>query len=222
MNLSTYTFGQFDKGYTQYPLDCNSELLQHCVKLSKQDRQLIIFRKERLMFYTFVMFLSSKHNSYIGICLSFNDLMVTHFDDFYQMFMESIESLAIEGEILTYDADCITYKCSALENKTTEIMGLEKYINAKMEQITLSPKSLLPIQYGLANDSVKYCPLNIGAETICNFASRYAFTVVSDATNMVEELSDVEHILYPNGKRMKKEKDSLIGNIKEYIWNLLK
>lgn len=222
MNLSTYIFGRFDKGYTQYPLDCNDQLFQQCVKLSKEDQQLIVFRRGKLMFCTFVMYLNDKHTTYVGISLSFSEMMISRYEDFYRLFRESIESLAIEGEILTYNEDAIVPNCSSFEGKTPEIRQLEKYINTKMEQILLSPQALPPVQYGVSNTSVKYCPLKVGSESICDFASRYAYTVISDTINEQEEISDIEKILYPDGKKKPKSDDSLIHNIKDSLWKLLR
>lgn len=222
MNISTYIFGQFDKGYTQYPQDCNDKLFQRCVKLSKEDQQLVIFRKEKLMYYSFIMFLDEQHSKYVGLCLSLNNLMITMFDDFYQLFSEAIESLAIEGEILTYNQDAIIHNCSSLVGKAPEIKELERYINKKMEQIQLFPQTLPPVQYGLSNNSIKYCPLKVGSESICNFSSRYAYIIISDSTIENEEISDIEKILYPNGKQKSNNNTSVINIIMNKLWNILK
>ena len=220
MNISAYLFGIFDHRYTQYPADGNDSFFEYCIKLSRNDEQMIVRRRERLMYYTFVKFLDKKHESCIGLSLSFGDLAATSYKHLYQLFGDGIESLAMEGEILSYDNDDITPNCMALNDKGVEIRTLEKYLRSKMDYIDLDLKPLPPVSYANSRNSVKYTSLGKNKESIQSYINTYGFTIISSNIDEGSEFeSELEKILYPNGRKKGHGKNT--NFITNYIKKLL-
>ena len=68
MNCSVYIFGELSSGYTQYPEDSSSHILNRLITNCKATTQLVIRRDDNLMYYSYVRKL--ENNKYVGISIT--------------------------------------------------------------------------------------------------------------------------------------------------------
>ena len=69
--MTLYFFGKLSNGYSQYPFDFTSDVLDKLISNAKAPTQIITHRSNNLMYYSYIRKLEG--NKYIGICCLWND-----------------------------------------------------------------------------------------------------------------------------------------------------
>lgn len=200
MNNSTYIFGKLGSGYTQYPSDSLRETLEKCVNISKDEKQIVVNRIGNMMYYTYVQYLGKRRSHYIGLSLAFSGLILTEFKLLYKLFEEGINSLAIEGEILTYRKDKIIPSATFLGDKGAEVKKLDEYLSFKLECLNPYMLPLPALNYSISNTTVKKCNLYINQTDIYKNTTIYGFTIITPG-DVVEEESELAALLNSNSKQ---------------------
>lgn len=217
MNSSTYIFGNFGHSYTQYPYDDAKDFFLHGVSCSKEEKQLIVHRDVNIIYYVYVQFLNSRHSLYIGLSLVFNNLMVTDYSSLFHLFEEGVRMLAVEGEILTYRGNDIVPNVKTLGEKGTEARILESYFSSKLSEMSHIMTSLDAFDYSRSSNTVKRSSLSMSSERLQEYANRYDYTIMTNASQAEEETSEIELILNLEGKKKKENNfiDDIIIKIKD-------
>ena len=190
MNCTTYTFGNFGHGFTQYPYDSTNDIFVKCHSLARHSQQMFVLRRERQMFYVFIKCLESL-KEYIGFGVVISDMMITDFDNMYQMFEDAVRVLAVEGEILDYSGEAIISKTKTLENKSVEVRNLDKFVSSRVSSFSSIVKTLPPIKFAIATDSYKECSLADDIEKIISYTQSYGITVIFKCDKEELELNEI-------------------------------
>ena len=102
MNSSVYVFGNFLSGYTQYPdEDFSASIFQTFYKRAKATTQVAVHRDGHLMYYCYIRKLQQKQ--YIGLCVLLNGTMLARFSGLFDLFENTIATLAEKGHLIQYD-----------------------------------------------------------------------------------------------------------------------
>lgn len=210
MNCTTYLFGNFGSGFTQYPFDSTNDIFVKCYSLARHSQQMFVLRRSRQMFYVFIKHLDSS-KKYIGIGVVFSDMMLTSFDNVYKMFEDAVRVLAVEGEILDYSGELIVPKSNTLENKSVEVKNLDNFVSSRLSSFSSIVKPLPPIKFSIAIDSCKECVLTDNIEKILSYTQSYGITVICKDD---EEELEIEGIM---GKCPSLKRDSFINRIFNWL-----
>lgn len=209
MNNSTYIFGKLKGGYTQYPADSLKTLFEQCINLARDDKQMIVHRRNDLIFYTYIQYLNNRHSSFIGISLAFSGLIAKELKPMFSLFEEGVKSLAITGEILTFYNDNIIANTSSLADKSAEVRNLDIYLSTRLECIQHIMQPLPPISYSVSNTSIKKCNLYSNIDTLFNNTITYGFTIISPGITDDEPNNEISKAL----QTKKRNKTSFIDKI---------
>lgn len=133
MNFSLFIFGT-PNGYNQYPASTNSELFNKFVRNRQSDLELIIYRKDRLIYYTYIRYnlLSKTGNegAYLGMCLVFNSVCFRDVKSILKIFDDLFVLLVSKGEIIKQGlTEKITFTVDTFYEKPELIDGCRNYLH---------------------------------------------------------------------------------------------
>lgn len=216
MNCSCYIFGNFDGSYTQYPDDQMSTLFKTCVHLSSKEKQLVIHRDEKLIHYVYIQSLKDEANSYVGLCLTTNGLIISDFQGIYNLLKTEVEKMAVSGEILDFLSEDIVSKTDLFYKKNVEIQTVFNELKDNIDRLKKTVIELPPIKYGINCESYKINLMTDTREKLLDSFSSYGYLVLIEEESKDAVLSEVEKIikstpLLPKKKKYKlKTKDKVI------------
>lgn len=157
MNSSVYVFGNFLSGYTQYPdEDFSASIFQTFYKRAKATTQVAVHRDGHLMYYCYIRKLQQKQ--YIGLCVLLNGTMLARFSGLFDLFENTIATLAEKGHLIQYD------KYGNLKTNADKL-----FMN--IEEVESICESLKKGFDNLANTAVKLPPENfaVGKNNVQEF-----------------------------------------------------
>ena len=97
--MTSYIFGKFIGGYTQYPVDSQSNVFQQVIANAKAETQVVIHRDGNLMYYCYLR--KFEVDKCIGFCVLLNGTYVENVFQAFHVFEELITKIAN----LDYDLD---------------------------------------------------------------------------------------------------------------------
>lgn len=176
MNISIYVFGQFDKGYTQYPDNYSTQIFKSFYARAQAATQVAIHRRGDLMYYAYIRKLD-KEGQYLGLCAEVNGRMLTKVDALFSMFENVVAGMVTKGNIIQFDAQGdIVSTVAQLHYERETIDLLAEQLRALFDKQPNAP--LPPVNYGMANDSETSFVIDDDAEEIVAAAHRYAYTYI--------------------------------------------
>lgn len=176
MNISIYVFGQFDKGYTQYPDNYSTQIFQSFHTHAQAATQVAIHRRGDLMYYAYIRKLD-REGQYIGLCAEVNGRMLTKVDALFSMFENVVSSMTAKGSIIQFDEQGdIVSQVTLLSFKREDIDLLAEQLRALFDKLPNAP--LPPVNYAMANDSVKSFTIDDAEKDIIEATHRYAYTYI--------------------------------------------
>lgn len=143
MNFSFHIFGTPNNNYNQFPSGSNSELFREFVQDRQSNVQLIVYRKDHLIYYTYIHsgLLSKEGNegAYLGMSIVFNGVCFSDVDGIFSLLEKIFYSMASKGEIIEHDkAGKIIYTVDKFIEKQEVIDGyrifLQKYIEEQFSR----------------------------------------------------------------------------------------
>ena len=151
MNHSAYIFGNFERGYSQYPDDYAVSIFQDLQFSSlKANTQIAIHKDGNLIYYAYYRVL--KNNQYIGLSLVFNGVFCKDIEKLFHLFEESITGLAVSGKIIEFS------ESGDLHTKATKLYLEKAEIDKTMQVLDLSVNQLP------SSDFKPLPPVNLGVE----------------------------------------------------------
>ncbi len=170
MNHSTYIFGEFGSGYTQYPDDYAKDIFKSVATCNEVKTQIAIRRYDNLVYYIYVRRLYSKSvpNKYIGVAVSFNDLYCNDIKQMFSIFEGTMAELVVVGKILEFtDAGDVTVKAIKLHQERTEVDRIMQHISLSIDKISgYSFRKLPPLNYAAGADKFVLLPTTATAADI--------------------------------------------------------
>ena len=148
MNAEVYLFGDLGEGYTQYIDDSTLTLFRSMVRKAKANSQLIIYREDTLMYYTYIRRLRSAESSnrYIGISYALNNRFISDFDGLFSIFEGAVTTIVFRGVILeyTYDGN-ITSSLGKIHKAKSEFTQISAYLKAELDSFMAGKNDTLPL-----------------------------------------------------------------------------
>lgn len=181
MNCSVYLFGDFGKGYTQYPDDYAQSIFQNFYAKSTAGTQITIHRNGNLMYYGYIRKLEGEKadKQYIGFCVLLNGVMLTKVGNLFSLFEETITNLVVNGHILEFnDRGDIVSKVDKLYEKQQEVNRATEMIRNGILQLDTDCKKLPPVSYGLANNESKSFSADDDHASIVEATCTYSYTYI--------------------------------------------
>ena len=181
MNCSVYLFGDFGKGYTQYPDDYAQSIFQNFYAKATAGSQVTIHRNRNLMYYGYVRKLEGEKadKQYIGFCVLLNGVMLTKISDLFSLFENTIANLVVNGDILEFnDQGDIVSKIDKLYEKQQEVDRATEMIRNGILKFESDCKQLPPVNYGIANNEAKSFSVDDDNTSIVDATCTYSYTYI--------------------------------------------
>lgn len=176
MNCSVYIFGELSSGYTQYPEDSSSHILNRLITNCKATTQLVIRRDDNLMYYSYVRKL--ENNKYVGIAIAVNGYYIQHIQSLFALFENTIEKLVSQGSIICFSKDGnIIPTQKQLKEQEEDIDTITQNLAKDFNNAGQACK-LPPVDYTVAKESVKEFNINDSKRDIVRSSYTYGYTYI--------------------------------------------
>ena len=169
MNHSTYLFGNFGSGYTQYPEDFTKELFSSCV-LDYAKTSISIYREGDLIYYVYIRKLTADDKKYIGIAVLYNGEYIDDLQSLFSVFENCISNIVLKGEIIELDESGeIQAVATKLYYKKVEYEWICPMLDSEIKNKNFSFRRLPVLNYA------------IGKYSTCSLSEASSSNEVSDA-----------------------------------------
>lgn len=176
MNCSVYIFGELSTGYTQYPEDSSSHILNRLITNCKATTQLVIRRDDNLMYYSYVRKL--ENNKYVGIAIAVNGYYIQHIQSLFALFENTIEKLVSQGSIICFSKDGnIIPTQKQLKEQEEDIDTITQNLAKDFNNAGQACK-LPPVDYTVAKESVKEFNISDSKRDIVRSSYTYGYTYI--------------------------------------------
>ncbi|MBR1922522.1 MAG: hypothetical protein IJ838_02060 [Paludibacteraceae bacterium] len=146
MRTTTYIFGNFSDGYSQYPDNYTRDLFSSLAKSRKGTTELIYHREGSLTYYIYTREISRSDKTFIGLCYVFNDILITDFSYLFDIFEDTITHMVVRGELLEFTNEGnLSTHVNQLYSNSEELQHISDYINSKLSTIGRYAEKL-PVQ----------------------------------------------------------------------------
>lgn len=180
MNIGVYVFGEFEKGYTQFPNDYTSGIFKKFKEYSKATTQITIHRDKDLMYYGYIRLL--ENGRYIGICAVLNSEILSNTNHLFSIFEDVFAGIVERGDLIHYDSrQSLVTSVEQLHLNQEDVDKLTNELRAAFSG--LEKTSLPPVDYSKGKDSFQNFTSDEDPEKIFHASYRYGYTLISKATN---------------------------------------
>lgn len=156
MKATTYIFGNFADGYSQYPDNYTRDLFSPLAKSRKGATELIYHRDGGLTYYIYTREISRSAKTFIGLCYVFNDILITDFSYLFNIFEDAITNIVVKGELLEFTNDGnLSTKVSQLYTNTEELQRVSDYLNSNLTSLGRYAEKLPPVNFAVPNTEWK-------------------------------------------------------------------
>ncbi len=195
INVATYLFGCTSGKYIQYPQDYTQDFFENISKKSVQTSQsfIAVHRKGNMMYYIYVRRKPRSYihelqnrtplkasNSYVGMCISLNSIMLKELAPLFRIFENLIEHFVIEEKILS-----VYEKAIVIADEPTDIINnklniarsiIDKAIKDVVEELYID---LPPVSYGVESQTIQtFNILKDKEEDIFDKSHKYSLSFV--------------------------------------------
>ena len=156
MKATTYIFGNFAGGYSQYPDNYTRDLFSTLSKARKGATEIIYHRDGALAYYIYTREISRSARTFIGLCYVFNDVLITDFSYLFDIFEDTITNIVVKGELLEFTNDGnLSTKVNQLYTNADELQRISEYLNSKLSSLGRYAEKMPPINYAISNNEWK-------------------------------------------------------------------
>lgn len=215
MNCSTYIFGDFELGYSQYPDDFTNLIFQSEQFKPKAKTQIAIHKDGNLVYYVYYRSLDDKKDCYVGLSIVFNGLICKDIAKLFRLFEDAVTSMLVSGKIIEFSDDgSLTSKATRLYLEKTEIERITQTLVLSVNQIPSSDFCVLPpVNLSVGTDEV----FSVSAD---EFAKHYSDILTSHNRVLVLKDKDFNSAqmsgyasrlnkLYKEKKKLQEENESI-------------
>ena len=156
MKATTYIFGDFADGYSQYPDNYTRDLFAPFTKSRKGATEIIYHRDGGLTYYIYTREISRTTKTFIGLCYVFNDILITDFSFLFNIFEDAITNIVVKGELLEFTNDGnLSTKVSQLYTNAEELQRISDYLNSKLSSLGRYAEKLPPQNFAVSTSEWK-------------------------------------------------------------------
>jgi len=177
MNVTSYLFGEFNNGYTQYPDDYAEGIFSKFYTNSKSTTQIAIHRDGCLMYYGYVRKL--EQGRYIGFCIVINGLMLTKLEGLFSLYENTISNLVTNGQLIHFNEQGnIVTNVDRLYMNREDIDLLSESFRYGFQHLRDSTQSIPAVNYGVSKDSAKDFSIEDNLDEIVKSSHTCGYTYI--------------------------------------------
>lgn len=239
MNSSVYVFGNFLSGYTQYPdEDFSASIFQTFYKRAKATTQVAVHRDGHLMYYCYIRKLQQKQ--YIGLCVLLNGTMLARFSGLFDLFENTIATLAENGHLIQYDKyGNLIANADKLFMNIEEVEGICKSLKKGFDNLANTAVKLPPENFSVGKNNVQEFVVDDKEEAILqsSFTNGYTFIYKSKGFNTAQmnsykgvleqvskevcSLQNEINILYKEKQKLQDENGKILRQKKQFQYVII-
>ena len=185
MNVNTYMFGNFGRGYEQYPQDQTRDVMVTFSNMLKKDVQFFIHRKGDIMYYVILQSLPTSffkrrsQRRYFGLGIIANGVAISNLPQLITAMKNAQENAPISGKLLTYDAKGKTIPASNyIYDEEEEILHI---LNELKRQVAVLEDSIIPLpkqSFATSVESTVHCTDEDDMKYILKQSMSNGYTIV--------------------------------------------
>jgi uncharacterized protein (UPF0335 family) len=177
MNNDVYIFGEFNKGYNQYPDDYTKKIFNTFYSNSESITQIGIHRDGNLVYYSYIRKLELSR--YIGFCVVLNGIMLTRVNGLFSLFEKTIFELVSSGVLIHFDErGGIVTNVDKLYLNREKIEMISQSLSLGFNKLQKTAKALPPTNNSVSNDSIKIFSVDDNLNDIINSSHTYGYTFI--------------------------------------------
>lgn len=206
MNSTIYIFGNFARGYNQFPDDYTRSIFSVFKQNATARTQICIHRRDNLMYYGYIR--SLEDESYIGLCLEVNGHYLLKPKELFSVFESVIETMVRNGYLIHYDnRGEITTSTPLLSESKEEMEEVKRALDHLFCKLNF--KDLPSVSFSNLSTSVKTFSLEgIDQEvTTSSYSSGYTFIYKSKNFN-TNAMNGYKGVIYRLNKQIRDEKNN--------------
>lgn len=206
MNSTIYIFGNFSRGYDQFPDDYTRSIFNVFKQNAKAKTQICIHRRDSLMYYGYIR--SLENESFIGLCLEINGHYLTKPKELFSVFESVIETMVRNGSLIHYDDHGeITTSTPLLSESREEMEEVKRTLDNLFNKLEF--KDLPSVSFSNSSTSVNTFSLEDNEQdvTTSSYSSGYTFIYKSKNYN-TNAMNGYKGVIYRLNKQIQNEKDN--------------
>lgn len=214
MKPIVYFFGILPEGFASYPQDHTSAFFKDFLKKSKNTVQIVVHRKDNLLYYGYVRKLNDRH--YFGACVCINRIY-SNIDHLFRIFDDIYAKMLERGEILRLDSKaCVKW---AAKSYAAESVAINEYTRQITDAIDISAEStqeLPPADFSISIFDCKEISLEAStAGQIAEATKRYANLYITKTDAEIEKVSAFISLIKAKNLEIERLKKDIKGNPKK-------
>lgn len=204
MLASVYLFGELGTGYTQYLDDYTKDIFKEFAKKTKANTQLLIHREDNTIYYVYIRRLHG--NKYIGMCYVVSGVLITAYEQLFDIFERTLDTIVTRGKILEFTVDGrITSSLENLYQCKAEFAQVADYLKMQFDHIEGSHiKQLPPVNYAINSSESRTYNITASLDEISNAIGVYSYVyILKDKDYESDALKSYSSILRSLNKKIK-------------------
>ncbi|MDO4801000.1 MAG: hypothetical protein Q4A15_02420 [Prevotellaceae bacterium] len=187
MKPIVYFFGTLPNGFSSYPQDHTKKIFEGFVSKSKNISQIVLHRKDNLLYYGYVRKMSK--DKYFGICICvdciYNDInyLFEVFDDIYALMIK-------KGDILKIGSNRVVEW--ATPNFVLEIVAITEYTRQIVNMLDVSERNtqpLPPINFSISINDCLSLSIEDSQDEIIDATKRYTNLYIVKKETEIERVN---------------------------------
>lgn len=210
MKPIVYIFGTLPGGFSSYPQEHAKKFFEFFISKSKNICQIVIGRKDNLIYYGYVRRLHN--NKYFGICLCL-DCIYKDVSYLFEIFDDIFASMIEKGDVLKFTSrNEIEWATKRLES---ESVAINEYAYRIEDMLGVSEKNtqpLPPIDFSISINECIEIDIETQSDKIVDISKRYCNIYIVKHKTEIAKISSFQSILEGRDKKI----EELNENIKKH------
>ncbi len=214
MKPIVYFFGILPEGFASYPQDHTSAFFKDFLKKSKNTVQIVVHRKDNLLYYGYVRKLNDRH--YFGACVCINRIY-SNIDHLFRIFDDVYTQMLEKGEILRLDSKaCVEWAAKSYASESVAINEYTRQITDAIDISAESTQELPPADFSISIFDCKEISLEAStAGQIVEATKRYANLYITKTDAEIEKVSAFISLIKAKNLEIERLKKDIKGNPKK-------
>lgn len=175
--MTSYIFGKFIGGYTQYPVDSQSNVFQQVIANAKAETQVVIHRDGNLMYYCYLR--KFEVDKCIGFCVLLNGTYVENVFQAFHVFEELITKITYRGNLLYFDEKGnLTSNLHQLYKQTEEIKLVDVELQTAFSELLKKQPLLPPTDFSVASHTSTINSIDDDLKEVVHSSLTFGYTYV--------------------------------------------
>lgn len=206
--ITVYLFATLNNGFASYPHDHAHELFLDALKKVKSDTQIVLARKDNLLYYCYIKRIANQQ--LFGICLCINNIYVNT-EYMFQAFDTIFTKAVTEGTVLKMDEQAnIQVNVEKFVNESVAINELSRHLQSLLDIDNPDNKiTLPPADFSISINDCIELSLEKDKEQIIDAIKRYSNVYIVKTHDEIARITEVANVIQSKNKEIKQLKQSI-------------